>query len=323
MSGYFGERSPVDPFVFIVGSPRSGTTILAEVLDRHPSIAQWYEPYFIWDRHFRNALDDCRGAEDATEEVRQWIRGAFEAYRKARGVDLVVDKSPRNCLKLPFVKAIFPEAAFIFLYRDGRDAILSIHREWLRRRGILGNRRRGMRWRDVIGVILTWMNRQLFWRHRLQAFLFELGRPRLWFRGEFLHRIRWDGRVGWGPRFQGWQELIDRVSTLEFNAHQWVRCVDGILREQPSIPKDRCILLKYEDFIEDPESSLRALFSSLRVEFPAEYMEKLPEIRAGNFNKWRQAFSEDDLRVLGPIIGKALIHLGYETDESWYLDFRS
>jgi hypothetical protein len=43
-------------FVFIVGSPRSGTTIFGELLDKHPQLSQWYEPYFVWDRFFRKEI---------------------------------------------------------------------------------------------------------------------------------------------------------------------------------------------------------------------------------------------------------------------------
>ena len=63
------EKAPPDAFVFIVGSPRSGTTILGELLDRHQHISQWYEPYFVWDHFFRTAPDDERTEAEATPEA--------------------------------------------------------------------------------------------------------------------------------------------------------------------------------------------------------------------------------------------------------------
>ena len=42
-----------------------------------------------------------------------------------------MDKSPRNSLKIPFVRKIFPEAKFIHIVRDGRDTSLSINKEWV------------------------------------------------------------------------------------------------------------------------------------------------------------------------------------------------
>ena len=92
-----------DAFVFIIGSPRSGTTILGEILDGHPEISQWYEPYFIWDKHFRTAKDDVRGTRDAVPAVRHQILASFRKYQRKTGSNIIVDKSPRNSLKIPFI----------------------------------------------------------------------------------------------------------------------------------------------------------------------------------------------------------------------------
>lgn len=309
---------PEEPFVFIVGSPRSGTTLLGEVLDAHPQIAQWYEPYFIWDRFFREAPDDNRGEEDATEEIRNWIRQVYEGYRKGRGVELVVDKSPRNCLKIPFISAVFPGAAFIFLLRDGRDTIVSIYREWLRRKNILTNGRVRRRWGEAVSVVRTWLKRQPFWKHRLQALLFELGSPHFWVGGRFLHRVRWNGRIGWGPRFRGWENYIDRVSSLEFSALQWMHCMEGVLSHMRKIPNERHYIVRYEDFIQSPEEELREILAFLGLDFPEGLMSQIPQIRSGNFRKWPHDLSREQLGLLGPIIGKTLIKLGYERNDGWY-----
>lgn len=73
-----GDPAKNDSFVFIVGSPRSGTPIFGELLDKHPHVSQWYEPYFVWDRFFRLALHDERAAEDATDRVSRQIFRDFE-----------------------------------------------------------------------------------------------------------------------------------------------------------------------------------------------------------------------------------------------------
>ena len=87
-----------DSFVFIVGSPRSGTTIFGELLDKHPLISQWYEPYFVWDRFFRMAPHDERTAEDANDRVKAQIYRDFNRYRKHKRCLVLIDKSPRNSL---------------------------------------------------------------------------------------------------------------------------------------------------------------------------------------------------------------------------------
>jgi len=302
----------------IIGSPRSGTSILGRVLDRHPLISTWVEPYYIWDYHFRESPHDQMGAEVATDNVRRRIRRAFIHYWKTYGVNLVVDKSPRNCLKIPFVRAVFPEARYIFLLRDGRDTILSIKKQWERKKGIFGNTRTDNQWKNRLRVLRRWSRRRPLWRHLFQSLLFEIGPPRYWLQRRFLHQIRWGGRFGWGPRFKGWQELMDQVTPLEFGAYQWLHCAQGMLQNLPSLKADRYFTLKYEEFTRNPRASLEDLFSFLNKPFPERFMEMIPEIWTGNTDKWRRAMSAKDLKDIGPIIGDTLIDLGYEKDHSWY-----
>ena len=302
----------------IIGVPRSGTSILGRVLDKHPQIATWVEPYYIWDHHFREAPHDQVTANDATGEVQFWIRKAFARYRRALRCEWIADKSPRNCLKIPFVRQIFPNARYVFIFRDGRDTVLSILRQWERKREIFADSEKNGQWQNRIYVLRRWMGRRPTWLFRLQSVLFELGPPRNWPQRKFLQQIRWEGRFGWGPRFKGWQEIIDRTSTLEFSAFQWVHCARGIMNNIQMIPENKRFSLKYEDFIGDPQASIKNIFSFLGIEYPVGFMKRIPEIRAGNFNKWRQAFSISDLQSIGPIIGNTLIETGYEDDDNWY-----
>ena len=157
------------PVLFIVGPPRSGNTILGRVLGQHPRIAPWFEPYDVRDRYFRENPDDQRNEADATDKVRSWIRKAYRDYWKTVEADWVMDKSPRNCLKIPFIQRVFPEATFIFLLRDGRDVILSMTKQWKKRGDILTNPDSGARWSRKVQVVKTWLTKKPLWKHRLQA----------------------------------------------------------------------------------------------------------------------------------------------------------
>jgi hypothetical protein len=307
----------------IIGAPRSGTSILGRVLDQHPLISTWIEPYYIWDHHFREAPDDVVTADQATDEVRFWTRKAFIKYKKKLKVNWIVDKSPRNCLKISFVQNIFPEATYIFLLRDGRDTVLSILKQWERKKQIFGRNIGSSQLHERIRILRRWLLRRPTWKFRLQSILFDLGPPSNWPKRKFLNDIRWDGRFGWGPRFKHWQKFIDRVTPLEFNAYQWDSCARGILDNISLIPEHQRYILKYEDFIDDPEASIRNLFSFLKIDLPDGFMDELPQINADNSNKWRKAFTPTELNLIGPIIGETMREMGYEDDESWYigLDF--
>ena len=103
---------------------------MGEILDKHGQVSQWYEPYFVWDHYFRTVSHDERTAEDAVVKVNYQIYTDFCNYKRKKECLVLIDKSPRNSLKIPFILKIFPEARFIHLLRDGRDVTLSIRKEW-------------------------------------------------------------------------------------------------------------------------------------------------------------------------------------------------
>lgn len=307
------------PIVFIIGPPRSGTTLLGWILELHAQISLWIEPYYIWDYHFREWPHDQMSETDVTGEVRSWTRRAFIRYLKALKSDIVMDKSPRNCLKIPFIKSIFPEARYIFILRDGRDSVLSINKLWEKERRMISNTAAaGKNFLENLRLLKLWLSLRPTWRYKLQAILFELGSPKNWLKKRTLNQIRWEGRFGWGPRFEGWQKIIDRTSLLEFNAYQWTRCAKGILDNIKLLPENRTYFLRYEDLIQEPERQIKNLFSYLDLEAPDQINDFIMNIRANNSNKWRKEFSSRNLKMIGPIIGETLIELQYADDESWY-----
>ena len=306
---------------FIIGSGRSGTTLLGDILDLHPLLCRWYEPYFVMDRYFRNAPNDCRAAKDANEKVEKYIKGAYDHFRKRRGCRTVIDKSPRNSLKLPFLLEIFPEARFIHIIRDGRDATLSIYKEWQKRQTILKKRK----YYQAIQSIRKFLVRQPLFEHKIAAVLFEIANFRDISRLNmvFQRYKRWDGRVGWGPRFEGWQAEIDKVTTLELSALQWVKCLEAIVANRFIIKSNRYMEIRYEDFLIRPENILLEIFKFLALEFPPNFMDLIPTLKVTNYNKWRQGFSAEQKACIGPIIQPLLDQYGFADDDSWYQGIES
>ena len=312
------EKTKADGFAFIVGSPRSGTSILGELLDKHDHISQWFEPYFVWDRYFRTAPDDERTEADATPEIRQWIYRNFSNFKKKKKCSVLIDKSPRNSLKIPFICRIFPRAKFIHILRDGRDATLSINKEWLSRLNIVQNplSKGRFNYGEAYQVVLQFIRFQPFMRDKLRALWFET-------HGHFvnkkkhLHRLRWNGKVGWGPKFKNWEGVYTQSSLLQFNAHQWLHCVQRIETDWKLIPKNDRLIVRYEDFIQRPRLIATQILDFLGLKTSNAFFESLPEIRADNYNKWKAAFSKQDLKEIGPILSPQIKKFGYTESEKW------
>ncbi|MDH5477051.1 MAG: sulfotransferase [Nitrospinota bacterium] len=301
------------PYVFIVGSPRSGTTILSEVLDRHRDITQWYEPYFIWDWGIGNLDDDVRVEGMLTPDHRRFIQKEFGLFRQKSGSKVVIDKSPEHCFKIPFVQAVFPEARWIHLIRDGRDVTLSIKREWDLRRDIV----KGLSLAKFYREVSTMMRLHHFWRNRIQIGLFEFMNMKSLNPLKYLNKSKWKGTAGWGPRFPGWQEELEKLSLAQFTAMQWARSVEYTLEGLAAAPKGNVLDVRYEEFLDRPDEQLERICGFLGLEYDRGW-NMAHDLRPANQGKWKTDLTPELRKEIGPVITPALIKLGYVDSDSWY-----
>jgi hypothetical protein len=137
------------PPLIVLGVGRSGTTLLRVMLDRNSALAIPYETFFVPQlahRHGRRPrvdrfLDDLGrlrtlydwgvAAEDVRPRLREGmttreaIAAVFETYAERQGKPRWGDKTPLYMQQLPLLERLFPEAIWVHLVRDGRDAALS------------------------------------------------------------------------------------------------------------------------------------------------------------------------------------------------------
>jgi hypothetical protein len=143
-------RESISP-IFIVGCPRSGTTLLRNLLRSHPRLSFPPETHFIpqmyaaygdpanerearrltavllqlrWVRRWKCDFDEtaliaCRSYAGIIDEL-------FQTWLRKEGKQRWGDKTPKNVLQMHTLAAIFPQARFIHVYRDGRDVARSL-----------------------------------------------------------------------------------------------------------------------------------------------------------------------------------------------------
>jgi hypothetical protein len=143
-------------FPFFVGVARSGTTLLRAMVDSHPDITIPPESWFVTElaacrrgyetphgfdverfatdvvSHERFARwgiseDDLRAAvrDAAPRDYCSAIRSVFSHWTIRQGKQRYGDKTPGYLTELALIAALFPEARFVHLIRDGRDVALS------------------------------------------------------------------------------------------------------------------------------------------------------------------------------------------------------
>ena len=120
--------------VFIVGFPRSGTTLLEQMLDAHPGLQSMDEnPFFNrladtlrrHDSRILGSLDVLR-QYDVDELRKQYLIMVSEKVDRRWSAQLV-DKNPLNMLWLPFIHRLYPNAKYILALRHPCDVILSCY----------------------------------------------------------------------------------------------------------------------------------------------------------------------------------------------------
>lgn len=294
---------------FIIGSPRSGTTIISEVLGRHPDIAQFYEPYFIWERHTGTGIDDVRTAEQATSDVIEYIDNEFNIFLKKSGKTLIVEKTPENSFRIPFINKIFPNARWIHALRDGRDATVSINREWIKRKNIAQNKKI----KDIFYVIWKMLERQPYWRNRLQAIKYEITQRAHQNSGPFFNKAKWGGNIGWGPRFPGWKYTFSSMDDLLiFNALQWKYSVEAVEQGfEQILPNERTLEIRYENFVKHPDSELEKIFRFLNISNMSGIAD---DLTTKNIGQWKTVLNKGQKNDLLNTIGDKLYDLGYKID---------
>ncbi len=136
-AAYFEERrgwgDASELPVFVVGMPRSGTTLLQQILASHPQVYGAGELSDIAD------ITRSLGGTDVKSAAIGWPREQIDAaaqrhVQKLRSMDenalRVVDKMPSNVHRLSLIALLFPSARVIFCNRDARDTCLSCYFQW-------------------------------------------------------------------------------------------------------------------------------------------------------------------------------------------------
>lgn len=152
------------PLLFLVGCPRSGTTLLQRMLDAHPLLTvandthfipralektspdlvarvqtngdvlltpQLYEAVQSYHRFGRLGLSeqDVANACDGASSYRQFVARLYHRLADRNGKPHSGEKTPDYVRRMPLLHALFPRARFVHIIRDGRDTALSI-RNW-------------------------------------------------------------------------------------------------------------------------------------------------------------------------------------------------
>jgi hypothetical protein len=282
--------SGLDKPIFVVGSGRSGTTILYRLLTGHPDLA-WVSR--LTDRFPRlpqlamlsnsetlrrsrmfqpstdsvNVYDYCglttellkeKGGSlterDATSALSSRILGVAKSHCKWTGKPRFINKSTMNTMRIRLIKGIFPDALFVHIIRNGYGVANSLSK---------------VKW---------WPKTEIWWENTT---------PEQWEK---------EGR-----------------NPYELCAMNWKRQVKEILRHRDHIPVDQYTECRYEDLMTDPKAIVKDVLRFCKLEWNDRFEKHVASTRinAANKDKWRAELDESAKRAIRESAGDLLAELGY------------
>lgn len=278
------------PPIILFGNTRSGTTVVQKLLGVHPDVVTWYEPRTLWLYADPGRHHDEFDASDATEKVKRYIRKQFLKYQQQHGNRVVMEKTPANILKIPYVRAIFPEAILLYIIRNPFSFISSVELKWQRPVSVKGICRR---------LRYTPITQLHYYAGRLISDQFSK---------RVLHRKY---LKSWGVRYKGIEEDLKTEDQLTVIARQWARGSKKAAEDLACLG-NQVLCLKYEDLVTNPVLDLERICAHCGLEMTSEMVRAAKEwVKPDRQEKWRRFDPRDLARILPEIQDEMQRH-GYE-----------
>ena len=261
----------LDRPIFVVCSPRSGSSMLLESLARARGVFTiGGESHEVFEKNVElhpsshGWASNALSAADATESIAIRLDETFAARARDRdgqppvgraGIRLL-EKTPKNALRVPFLAEAFPDAVFVYLHRDPKPTLSSMLDAWRSGRFVTYPRLPG--WADTAWSMLL---------------------------------------------VPGWRDQIGRPLE-EVAAHQWATTTTAVLDDLHALPPERWCTLSYEAMLEDPNGVLADLAECLGLEWDRPLPGPPPHSRttldAPSADKWKR--NEEAVERVWPMV---------------------
>jgi len=277
--------------IILLGNSRSGTTLVQNLMSVHPEITKWFEPNTMWLYADPGRGHDEFDKNDATEKVKKYIRKQFLKYQQSHENRVVLEKSPHNILRIPYVREIFPEAKYLYIVRNPFSVISSIELKW--QRPVTGKGAFRRLKETPISQI----------HHYVAKFISQQYNKRI-LKRKYLS--------SWGPRYRGLDEDLKKLGMLTVISKQWAIGSKKAENDFAAFEPGQVLRLRYEDFVEDPIRDLERICDHCGYEMTHDMVKAAKEsVRSDRNLKW-QRFDPKDLARILPEIEEEMRRHGYE-----------
>lgn len=279
------------PPIILIGNYRSGTSIVQQLIGLHPDIATWYEPRTLWLYPDPGRRHDEFDERDATPKVVGYIRSRFLKWQKRHDGRRIMEKTPANILKVPYVHAIFPEATYLHITRNPFSFISSVEFKWQRTKTLRGIRR------SLAATPVT----QLPYYARQMAE--DLIRKKV-LKQKYISM--------YGPRYRGIEEDLKSQGKLRVIARQWALCNRKAREDLQRLGRGRILSFRYEDLVANPNSLVSEIYDHCGLACSDEIRRRAREmVDPGRQEKWLR-LDRQQLTTIMPELQREMDVYGYE-----------
>lgn len=273
--------------------------MLRDVLTSAPGIGTWDcdEINPLWKHGNLDIPHDEIPVERATPALSQFLHRRFESIGRKTTSSMVVEKTCAVSLRVPFTRALFPEAKFIFIRRDGIDAAASTMKRW---NAPFDLRYTAKKARYVPPLDLA--------RHAGTLVAKKLTQRRHGQQGDESNELR--VQTWWGPRPHDFRQLQNEHSLEELAFIQWRRCIEQSADAFAAMPSSQVIEVEYERYVAAPSEETRRILDFLGRPEAHDRM-TIASVSTTSVGKGRAQLGESAVARLEELGGATLDRFGY------------
>jgi len=270
--------------IFIIGAGRSGTNVLRDSLTSLPGLITWPcdEINLIFRHGNRGLPHDEFDQTHATPAVKRFIQGEFLKLQQLQPDSTVLEKTCANSLRISFLNAIFPEARFVFIVRNGYDVTSSAMKRWT---APIELRYLKKKFRFVPTADVPYY-----------ALQFVKNRAKQFFSAE-------KRQAQWGPVYREMPADVQHKSLAEVCARQWAESVKQASEKLQKLEEERVFMLRYEEFTKEPLTWMMQLNAWMGRSWTEEEMrEAVKDVRQSSVGKGIKSLSDTEKSAIEPLI---------------------
>ena len=170
------KKTTQKQIVFICGMPRSGSTLVEQMIAAHKEVSGAGELSYVRDTVAKNFLEELRFnkqkiIEEASAERNILAEQYIELLKHHKfETNIITDKAPQNFLWLGFIKIFFPNSKIIHSYRNSKDNCLSIFKNYFPSNDMLWSFDQS----NIANYYNLYLDLMSFWKTKFNESIFDV-----------------------------------------------------------------------------------------------------------------------------------------------------